>query len=96
MGNYEGIFILDPDIATEASKNTVTLIQELITKNGGRVEGLQEWGKKRMTYKIKKRQDGNYILMTFQIDPKVVKKVDQNLRLNDQILRHMLVNKDNN
>jgi small subunit ribosomal protein S6 len=95
MSNYEGVFILDPDLAGDASKNAVTLIQELITKNGGRVENLQEWGKKRMAYKIKKRQDGHYVIMTFHLDPKSVKKVDQNLRLNDQVLRHMLVNKDN-
>ncbi len=94
MGNYEGVFILDPDLAQESSKNIVTQIQELITKNGGRVEGLQEWGKKRMTYKIKKRQDGNYVLLTFQIDSLQVKKVDQSLRLNDQVLRHLLVNKN--
>ena len=46
MRNYEGVFILTPDLTSEACKGGVAQIQELVTKNGGRVDGLQEWGKK--------------------------------------------------
>lgn len=94
MRNYEGVFIINPDLPNDASKGVVMQLQELVTKNGGRVDGLQEWGKKRLAYKINKKQDGNYVILNFQLDSKHTKKLEQSLRLNDQLLRYLLVNKD--
>lgn len=94
MVNYEGVFILNPDLTQDASKSVVTQVQELVTKNGGRVEGLQEWGKRRMAYKINKKQDGNYVLVNFQLESDKTKKLESLLKLNDNLLRFMLINKD--
>ena len=94
MRNYEGVFIINSDLAGDAAKGIVTQVQELVTKNGGRVDGLQEWGKRRLAYKINKRHEGNYLVMNFQMDSKVTKKFEQALRLNDNVLRFLLVNKD--
>ncbi len=94
MRNYEGVFILNPDLVGDAAKNAVAQVQELVSKNGGRVDGLQEWGKRRLAYKIGKRQEGNYLVLNFQMDTQQTKKLEQSLRLNDQILRYLLVNKD--
>lgn len=94
MVNYEAVFILNPDLTQDASKAVVTQVQDLVTKNGGRVEGLQEWGKRRMAYKIKKKQDGNYVLVNFQIESDKTKKLESLLRLNDNLLRFLLINKD--
>ncbi len=94
MRNYEGIFIITPELTSEASKSVVAQIQEMVSKNGGRVEGLQEWGKRRLAYKINKKQEGNYIILNFQLDSTQTKKLEQSLRLNDQIMRYLLVNKD--
>lgn len=94
MRNYEGVFIVNPDLPADAAKGVVTQIQEILAKNGGRVDGLQDWGKKRLAYKIRKKQDGNYYLLNFQLDSKQSKKVEQTLRLNDQILRFLIINKD--
>ena len=94
MRNYEGVFIVSPDISPEATKGVVAQVQELVSKNGGRVDGLQEWGKKRLAYKINKRQDGHYFILNFQLDSKHAKKLEQLFRLNDQLLRFLLVNKD--
>lgn len=94
MENYEGVFIINPDLTADAAKGVVTQVQELVSKNGGRVDGLQEWGKRRMAYKIKKKQEGNYVIVNFQLDSKQTKKLEQALRLNDNLLRYMLVNKD--
>ena len=94
MRNYEGVFIIDPDLSNDASKGVSTQIQELVSKGGGRVDSLQDWGKKRLAYKIRKKHEGNYLLVNFQMDPKHTKKFEQMLRLNDQVLRFLLVNKD--
>lgn len=95
MRNYEGVFIIDPDISTEASKGVVSQLQDMISKSGGRVDGIQEWGKKRLAYKIKKRHEGHYVLFNFQLDTEQTKKLEQSLRLNDQLLRYLLINKEN-
>ncbi|OIO39713.1 MAG: 30S ribosomal protein S6 [Candidatus Omnitrophica bacterium CG1_02_46_14] len=94
MRNYEGTFIINADLSTEITKGVVTQIQELITKNGGRVDRIQEWGKKRLAYKINKRQEGNYVIMNFQMESSQSKKLDQGLKLNDNLMRFLLVNKD--
>ena len=94
MRNYEGVFIVNPDLAADASKGVVIQLQELVSKNGGRIDGIQEWGRKRLAYKIKKKQDGNYVVLNFQIDSAQTKKLEQQLRLNDNLLRYLLVNKD--
>lgn len=94
MRNYEGVFIINPDLAGDVAKGIVTQVQELVTKNGGRVDGLQEWGKRRLAYKIEKRHEGNYLVMNFQMESKYAKKFEQALRLNDNVLRFLLVNKD--
>ena len=87
MRNYEGVFIISPDLQTEAIKGVITQVQELVSKNGGRVDAVQEWGKKRLAYKIKKKQDGHYFVLNFQLDSNNTKKLEQILRLNDQLLR---------
>ena len=94
MRNYEGVFIVSPDLTTEATKGVATQIQDLIVKNSGRIDSLQEWGKKKLAYKINKKQEGSFFLFNFQINPAQTKKLEQNLRLNDQIIRYLLINKD--
>ena len=94
MQNYEGVFIFNPDLSQEVSKGIVGQLQELVAKNGGRVDGIQEWGRRRLAYRIKKKQDGCYVVFNFQIDPGQTKKFEQALRLNDNLLKFLLVNKE--
>ena len=94
MRNYEGVFIINPELAGDAAKGMSAQVQELVTKTGGRVDGLQDWGKRRLAYKIDKKHDGNYLVVNFQMDPKHTKKFEQSLRLNDNVMRFLLVNKD--
>lgn len=94
MRNYEGVFIITPEVTSEVSKSVVAQLQELVLKNGGRVDGMQEWGRKRLAYQIKKKNEGSYVILNFQMDSKQTKKLEQSLRLNDNLLRYLLVNKE--
>jgi len=94
MRNYEGVFIITPEVTSEVSKSVVAQLQELVSKNGGRVDGMQEWGRKRLAYQIKKKNEGSYVILNFQMDSKQTKKLEQSLRLNDNLRRYLLVNKD--
>ncbi len=95
MNNYEGVFIIDPDLSPDATKGAVGQIDGLIQKHGGRIDGVQEWGKKRLAYKIKKKQDGHYVFFNFQLSPSETKKLESAFRLNDHLIRFLLVNKEN-
>ena len=94
MTNYEGVFIINPDLPSDVTKGVVTQIQEFISKNGGRIDGMQEWGKRRLTYKIKKKQEGYYVILNYHLGPDQAKKFDQSIRLNDHVIRYMVINKN--
>jgi small subunit ribosomal protein S6 len=94
MVNYEGVFIINPDLTSDVSKGVLSQVQEIVSKNGGRVDNVQEWGKRRLAYKINKKQEGNYVILNFQLDSKVTKKLELALRLNDNVMRYLLINKD--
>lgn len=94
MRNYEGIVIINSELPAETSKGIVHQIQDFVSRNGGRVDSLQEWGKRRLAYKINKRHEGNYVVINFQLESKHTKRLEQSLRMNDHILRYLLVNKD--
>lgn len=94
MVNYEGVFIINPDITADAAKGVVTQVQDFVSKNGGRIDNVQEWGKRRLAYKVNKKQEGNYVILNFQLDSAFTKKFEQSIRLNDNVMRYLLVNKD--
>jgi small subunit ribosomal protein S6 len=94
MRNYEGVFIINPDLSPESSRGVVGQIQEQVSKNGGRVDGIQDWGRRRLAYRINKKQEGHYVILNFQLDSPQTKKLEQGFRLNDNLVRFLLVNKD--
>ena len=94
MRNYESVVIINSDLPSETSKGIVHQIQDFVSKNGGRIDSLQEWGKRRLAYKIKKKHEGNYIVINFQLETKHTQQLEQSLRMNDHVLRYLLVNKD--
>lgn len=94
MRNYEGVFIINPDLTSDTAKGVVAQVQELVSKSGGRIDGIQEWGKRRLAYKLNKSKEGNYVILNFQLDSNQTKKMEQALRLNENVIRYLLVNKD--
>ena len=66
MQNYEGLFIIDAEYTPEAAKAVVQSITDAISKSGGTVGEVQEWGRRKLAYSVKKRRDGNYVLVLFK------------------------------
>lgn len=93
MNNYEGVFILKASLDNEAQEKAVEEIKTVITKNKGEVEQVQTWGKKKLAYLIKKQPEGIYYLVNFKLAPSALKKVENTYKLNDLILRVLLVRK---
>jgi small subunit ribosomal protein S6 len=55
---------------------------------------VQDWGRRRLAYKINKKSEGNYVFINFQMPSAETKKFEQTLKLNDQLIRFLIVNKD--
>lgn len=91
MKNYEGMFILKPDLDKTNFDKTLAHIQELVAKHKGAVSEAREMGKNRFAYQIKKYKEGIYYLIKFSIAPEAVDAIKKNLVLNEAILRLLIV-----
>ena len=92
MRKYEGVFIIDPQLSEDEQKKKTQVIQEAIKKLDGQVDGVEPWGKRKLAYRINKKNEGAYYLMRFQIASDAIAKLYKAYRLDDSILRVMIVN----
>lgn len=92
MREFEVMFILVPD-EKEVLEKEVDSIEELIEKNGGKIEKTDQWGKKRLAYDIRDLEEGYYVLITFSANSPCVKELDRVMRIKESVLRHMIISK---
>ncbi len=91
MPNYELVLIISPEVADEEVPNVITKLSELIKKIGGSVDEVNQWGRKKLAYPIKRCAEGNYMLAKLKLKPASTKELDANLRLSGEVLRHLLI-----
>jgi len=91
LKDYELVYIVSPDIADEALESKVNGINQFITTRDGVVDGVEKWGKKRLAYPVRHCLEGNYVLTRFKISPARCKELEANLKISEEILRHLLV-----
>lgn len=90
MNNYEGLFIIKPDLKEEDVKNTFKIIGDSVTKSGGTIKKEELWGKRLLAYSIKKFKEGYYYRLDFSLAPDAVSKLEAAYKLNADILRTMI------
>jgi small subunit ribosomal protein S6 len=88
---YEVIFIVKPLEEEEATNAVIEKFSKLIVDNGGTIDKEDRWGKKRLAYEIKDCTDGYYCLLYITCEPACVAEVDRVMKLNDSLLKHMIV-----
>jgi len=93
MSNYEVMFIIDADLE-EASKEAVIETVKGIIAEGGEVGKVDVWGMRKLAYPILKKNDGYYVVIEFTAKPELPKELDRRLRISDSVIRHIIVNKD--
>lgn len=92
--NYEMLYILGSEIGDDNIPAAIEKVNNLITRLGGEISEVNQnapWGKRRMTYPISKQQDGHYILTTFKLSPNRTIELETDLRISEEVLRHMLI-----
>ncbi|WP_054748070.1 30S ribosomal protein S6 [Veillonella rogosae] len=91
MNKYEVMFIVKP-AEEEATNAVIEKVEALIARVGGTVEKVDRWGgKRRLAYAVKKFTDGFYVLINFEAAPAEIKEIDRVLKINDEVLRHLIV-----
>lgn len=93
MINYEIMFIVDPTLDDEMKEKTVETVKEIISAEG-EVKNTEIWGLRKLAYPIKKKTEGYYAVIDFQAEPTLPKELDRRLRISDNVIRHLIVNKD--
>jgi small subunit ribosomal protein S6 len=88
--NYEGLFIIKPDIKEEDVKGVFKTIADNVTKNSGSVKKEEVWGKKQLAYPVKKCKEGYYYKLEFTAPTSSIVKLEEAYRLNADILRTMI------
>lgn len=91
---YELVYILNPDISDEALETRINGITQFITGREGTIGAVDKWGKKKLAYPIKHFQEGNYVLAKFKMSPARCKELEANLRISEDIIRHLLIKVD--
>ena len=93
MRDYEVIFIVHPDLDENALKGVVERVQSWITDSGGSIVKLDQWGKRRMAYSIRKQREGQYMFIEAQFAPSFSAELERNMRFLEPVMRFSIVAK---
>ena len=94
MRDYELVIIISPEVAEEDVPGTIDKVSEFITSRGGDVTAVDRWGKRKLAYPINRFREGNYVLSQIKLEPEITAELEANLKISEDILRHLLVRLD--
>jgi small subunit ribosomal protein S6 len=88
---YETTVVIDSFAKDDDIKNLTTKLQNFIKNNGGQIDSLEEWGKKRLAYEINRKQYGNYVHILFSGPGALPELLEREYRLEESILRYLTI-----
>ena len=94
MRAYELMVILDPDLEERTVAPSLDTYLNVVRTDGGTVENVDIWGRRRLAYEINKKPEGIYAVVTLQAEPATVKELDRQLSLNESVLRTKVIRPD--
>ena len=93
MNKYETVFIINPNVEDAGVKELIEKFSNIIN-NDGKVESVEELGKKKLAYEIKKFKEATYMLFNFEADPASITELERVYRITDNIIKYIVVRKD--
>jgi small subunit ribosomal protein S6 len=91
MNKYESMIVLMPGLTDEEYTASVDKVKSVIESDGGVIDNVDVWGKRRLAYEINKINEGYYVLFNFSAKPELPKELDRILRISDKVVRHMII-----
>ncbi len=94
MRPYETIFILDPDLEEAQTQSAIEKAKGIITQNKGEILKVEDWGKRKLAYQVKKKAKGHYFLIHFNGSSTLVSELERNFRVMDAVIKFQSVRLD--
>jgi small subunit ribosomal protein S6 len=94
MRAYELMVILDPDLEERTVAPSLDTYLNVVRNDGGSIDNVDIWGRRRLAYEIDKNAEGIYAVVTLQAEPATVKELDRQLGLNESVLRTKVIRPD--
>ena len=93
MNKYESVIIINPNVDEEGIKGLVQKFTDLIN-NDGKVEKVDELGKKKLAYEIRKHKEGYYLVFHFEANPNLIVELERNYRIQDEIIKFIVIKEE--
>ena len=92
--HYELVVILDPALDERTVAPSLETFLNVVRNDGGTVENVEVWGRRRLSYEIEKNAEGIYAVLDINCEPATVKEMDRQLALNESVLRTKVMRRD--
>ncbi len=91
MRKYELVFVARPDLDENALNDVIQKVSNWITENSGQIDKVDQWGKRKLAYPIRKQHEGQYVQMNLTLQPAFVPQLERNLRYLEQVMRFLII-----
>ena len=91
MNQYEVMYVIDSALEDGARVDLINRFSELVKKNGGEIDRIDEWGKRRLAYAINYKTEGYYVLMYIKAPSELPRELERNLQIADSVLRYLVI-----
>ena len=93
MTNYEVMFIIDAALEDDKKEAATEMVKSVIAADG-EVGKVDVWGMRKLAYPINKKEEGYYVVVDFKGNPTLPKELDRRLKISDNVIRHIILSKD--
>ncbi len=93
MNKYESVVIINPSVEEEKIKELTQKFTDIINSDG-KVEKVEELGKKKLAYEVKKNKEGYYVVINFEANPALIAELERNYRIIDEVIKFITVKAD--
>ena len=93
MNKYESVVIVNPNLEEESIKNLEKKFSDLINTDGN-VTSVEEMGKRKLAYEIKKQKEGFYIVFKFEAKPELISELERNYRITDEVMKFIVIKEE--
>ena len=90
MNKYESVIIVNPNVDEEGIKALEKKFTDIIN-NDGKLEKIDNLGKRKLAYEVKKNNEGNYLVLTFEANANLIEELQRNYRITDEVIKFIVI-----
>ncbi|XCP84997.1 30S ribosomal protein S6 [Roseburia hominis] len=94
MSKYELAVVVSAKLEDDARAEVIEKVKALVTRFGGNITDVDEWGKKRLAYEIQKMKEAYYYFVHFESDTTAPGEIEQRIRIMDGVIRYLCVKQE--